>query len=129
MVTKYFINLILGLFLVIFSSGCYYDNEEELYQNRRDTASCDTAAVTFQQDIGPLISNNCAFSGCHGGNSPSAGLNLESFDQLQGIARNGQLTGRITGSSGPLMPRGGPPLENCAIDKIRNWVDQGAPQN
>lgn len=110
------------------ASSCYYDNEEELYQNIEDTKQCDTSEVTFQQTVDPIISTNCAVSGCHAGASPTAGLNLEDFSQLQNIANNGQLTGRTTGSSGPVMPPGNA-LDPCDINKIRNWVEQGAPQN
>lgn len=68
--------LCLGMLLGL-TSGCYYDNEEELYQNIEDTTQCDTSEVTFQQTVDPIISTNCAVSGCHAGTSPTAGLNLE----------------------------------------------------
>jgi len=35
------------------------------------------ATVSFSTQIQPIFTQNCAFSGCHAGTSPAAGLNLE----------------------------------------------------
>jgi hypothetical protein len=35
------------------------------------------ATVSFAKQIQPIFTQNCAFSGCHAGTSPAAGLNLE----------------------------------------------------
>ena len=46
------------------------------------------ATVSFSTQIQPIFTQNCAFSGCHAGTSPRAGLNLEAgkaHDNLVGV--------------------------------------------
>ncbi|HEX2618409.1 MAG TPA: hypothetical protein VHL57_12760, partial [Flavobacteriales bacterium] len=43
------------------SSGCYYDNEAELYPS----TFCDTTNVTYALRVLPIIQSNCATPGCH----------------------------------------------------------------
>ncbi len=108
-------------------SSCYYDNREELYQNFQQT-QCDTSVTTFAAVILPILQDNCATSGCHVGNNPQSGLDFSTYDDAQLTATDGRLVGRITGSSGPIMPPGGP-LPNCEIEKIKRWVNKGARNN
>lgn len=113
--------------LVILAPQCYYDSEEELYSNFPENA-CDTAQVSFSAKVSPIIAQNCAISGCHAGSNATAGLNLTEFQTIQSIAQNGQLVGRVTGTGGALMPPSGS-LPDCDIALIKNWVNQGAPDN
>lgn len=119
--------LLLSLALAALTSQCYYDSEEELYSNYPQN-QCDTSQVTFSAQISPIIAQNCAIAGCHAGANPTAGLNLSQFENIQTIALNGKLVGRITGTGGALMPPTGA-LPNCDINLIKNWVNQGAPDN
>lgn len=119
--------LILFLGAGLLASGCYYDNQEDLYQNLEDN-SCNLDSVTYQQTIAPLVEANCATSGCHLGPNGIGGLDLSTYGDLKSIADNGQLLGHITGTSGNLMPPTGS-LPDCDIEKIRLWVNEGAPEN
>jgi hypothetical protein len=112
--------------LSVATVSCYYDNKEDLYQNFPD--NCNTTAVSYAVDIRPVIDQSCAFIGCHAGASPAAGLKLETYAELKAIADNGKLVGRITGTSGTVMPPTGP-LNDCSIQQITAWVNQGAPEN
>ncbi|MBF0350451.1 MAG: hypothetical protein HQM11_05435 [SAR324 cluster bacterium] len=85
---------------------------------------------------------------CHGGASPAAGLSWQK-DQYDAIVTNGKkgssgvllikpsdsansyLYQKLTGEptiSGSRMPLGGPYLEQTTIDKIKSWIDAGAPK-
>ena len=116
-----------GWLLILFfgTSSCYYDDYETLYGN---AGACDTAAVTFSQDIKALIGQNC--EGCHNGMSANGGLILSGHQNTSASALNGSLIDRMTRSAGDplLMPPGGA-LGDCDISKLRAWILQGAPDN
>lgn len=100
--------------------GCYYDNEEELYPNN----FCDTANVTFNATIFPLIQSSCAIPGCHvtGAQSP----NLSQAAEVLSIANNGNLKARVVLNK--TMPPSGA-LPACDRAAIQSWLDAGAPNN
>lgn len=90
-------------------------------------------------------------SGCHGGSSPSAGMNLEAgnvFESLvnvpsrgkagairviPGDAENSYLIHKLRGDSdivGLRMPRNGPPyLTDDEINQVKQWIQDGAKNN
>lgn len=100
---------------------------------------CDPDTVYFQQDILPLLSSNCAFSGCHSAGSAQDGVVLDSYWNIV-----------QTGDIDPGDPWGSdlfevlvdddlddrmPPypdyeaLSQTQIDLIYNWIAQGALNN
>ncbi len=86
-------------------------------------SSCDT--VTFTQDIKPIISANCAISGCHvsGGQSPD----LTVDNNIKTQADGGRIKARVI--DGPAyMPAAGR-LPDAQINIIQCWLDAGAPLN
>ena len=99
--------------------------------NTTDCASvgCDTAAVvTYSGDIAPLMQSYC--NGCHGGGSPSAGLDLSSYTTVKQVAQIGRLQGAMRGEPGfKVMPPSGNLVSSCFVDKIDKWVAAGAPNN
>ena len=111
--------------ILLLMTNCSYDNSIDSYGN---ITACDTAAVTFSQDIDALISQNC--EGCHNGMSANGGLILSSHQNTAAAALNGSLIDRTTRSAGDplLMPPGGA-LGDCDISKLRAWIAQGAPNN
>ena len=103
-------------------------------QGAKDTScvetftTCDTTAVSYSGFIAPLFSTFCA--GCHSGGNPSGGLSLNSFNGVKAVALNGRLVGSISWSSGyQSMPQGGNKLTDCSINKIKAWINDGAPNN
>jgi len=116
---------IIGLFLVISTSSCYYDNEEELYPNPTE---CDTTNITYSGTVAPLVSSNC--NSCHSSTSPSAGIITDNYTDLQTIVNNGKFRGAINHLQGyQPMPKGGNMLSDCNLAKINLWLDSGAPNN
>ena len=124
--TKKFIYFILPCAVaLLLLTHCTYDNSVDSYGN---TAACDTAAVTFSQDIKALIGQNC--EGCHNGMSANGGLVLSGHQNTAAAALNGSLIDRMTRNAGDplLMPPSGA-LSECDISKLQAWIVQGAPNN
>jgi mono/diheme cytochrome c family protein len=106
------------------TGGCYYDKEELLYPD----SACDTTAVTYSTGIVPILSSNC--NSCHGGNTPSAGIKLDTYTGVQGVAANGRLLGAVSHAAGfSPMPKNAGKLNSCNVAKIRKWIAAGSPNN
>ena len=94
-----------------------------------DAGLCNTENVSYVQDIQPVLQNNCR--GCHSGNTPSGGILLDTHANVAAIANSGRMYGAISWQSGFVrMPLGAVnPLPQCTVDKIKAWIDAGAPNN
>jgi hypothetical protein len=112
------------LVLAITSTGCYYDKEEILYP---DTV-CDTANITYSSSVVPILVSNCTV--CHGGNTPSAGIKMDTYADVKIQVTNGRLWGAIShAASFSPMPKNGTIMSTCNLTKIKKWIDAGAPNN
>ena len=119
----FFVLLAIG-FLGLLNEGCYYDVAEEIYP---DTA-CDTIGITYNEDILPLVTNNCYV--CHDQSNNFGGITLEGYDNLKKNVDNGKFLGAIKHEDGfSAMPQGQPKLQDCNIEKIESWINAGAPNN
>lgn len=117
--------LLLLVSLVVGVSACYYDKEEELYP---PVTQCDTTNVGYQATIVPLMKANC--NACHNSAAPSAGIATDNYQGVKTIALNGKLYGSIAHLSGySPMPKGGNKLSECNIQKVKAWINAGAPEN
>ncbi len=102
--------------------------------------------ISFSADIAPLIvGNSCLRSGCHGGGSSSGGLSLgaASYTDIEnGTGNNGAIVVvgdastsnlylKLTASPpfGSRMPLGSASLSTTSLDKIKDWINQGAKDN
>jgi hypothetical protein len=105
-------------------------------------------SVQFARDIVPILTNNgaktCAAAGCHSGGSPMAGMNLEAANAYANIvgvvssenaalmrvkasdSANSYLFQKINSGQMPLV---GGKLADADIQKIKDWIDAGAPNN
>jgi hypothetical protein len=117
---------------VIFA--CSKSNEENLNTGNNNPgggnpSGCDTANMKYSADILPIIQSNCY--ACHSNaNQSISGLSLQGYENLKPHADDGMLMGVITHASGYTpMPQGGAKLSDCNINKIRDWVLRGAPNN
>src|SRR5688572_18598711 len=82
-------------------TGCYYDNEEELYGN-----GCDTSNVTYSTTITGLLTNYACLS-CHVGANPSGGFSLETYTGVKAKVNDSTLWGAINHIYGfSPMPQG-----------------------
>lgn len=117
--------LAVGLVIVLVSAtGCYYDKEEKLYPQ----TVCDTATITYSSSVVPILLSNCTV--CHGGNTPSAGIKLDTYAGVKVQADNGRLWGAVSqATSFSPMPKNGAKLNTCNLTKIKKWLDAGALNN
>ncbi len=113
-----------GLFCCItFFISCSKASEDVLMPQQ-----CDTTDMKYSTDILPIITANCY--GCHGNGTVTNGVDLDGYDNVKAKAISGQLIGVITHADGyPAMPYDGNKLSDCEINKIRAWINKGAPDN
>jgi hypothetical protein len=86
-------------------------------------SSCDTSNVHFSSIIWPLIRDNC--KGCHSGTAAPKNVNLENYQQVDAIVKDGRLMGVITGTGYSFMPPAGK-LSPCKQNQIIKWINNGA---
>ena len=96
--------------------------------NECTNSACDLSNVTYSQSVWPIIQNNC--TGCHSGGSPQGGISLTNYTEISVFAGNGFLSGVINHENGFVpMPFNGDQLDQCSIDTIDEWINQGFPDN
>lgn len=133
-------SLLAGLLFVSGLAACNYDNFEEIHPSTPGGTSCvipDT--VSYATNIQPILNASCGSNdnGCHdASNSINLGGNGSLADHagtVETIADDGitQFMGRIrqTVAQSKWMPKGGGKLDDCSIDKIQRWIDQGQLNN
>ena len=110
--------------IVLIGGACSNDNEEELYPSDE----CQTENVTYSVEVLDIIEENCYK--CHDAASNFGNVTLEGYENLKKYVDSGQLLGTIQHKSGfSPMPKNEPQLEDCDIDKIAVWIDEGALEN
>jgi hypothetical protein len=123
----------ISMLAMLFSmtTSCYYDKEDELYEGY--LAQCDTTAISFAQDVKPILAVAC--DNCHStATAPilGAGINLDGPERIAAYERNfpGRLYGSVAHASpySP-MPKGSRKLDNCSLSKIDAWIKAGTPDN
>jgi len=88
---------------------------------------CDTInPVTFSGAIWPTIQTSCV--GCHSGATPSGGVSLATYANIQSVAASGLLMNSLKGIGATKMPPAGS-LSTCKISQFRIWVNNGSLNN
>ena len=112
--------------------ACRYDKADELYV----TPTCDTTvSTTFSQYVSTVVDNNCLE--CHStANNASLGgsINLEGYNNLINYVNDGpnggSFMGAITHNPNYIaMPDGAAKLDDCTIQKLQKWINNGAQNN
>lgn len=130
----------ISVLLIIFFIGsagfysCTYDKAEN--------KPCNTTipdSVSFQSDILRLFRTHCSTSGCHSGSNPEGNLNLDDAQAYAQLSQPGKgyinltkpefsiLYTQMNSSSQPMPPTG--KLDDCKINLILKWIQQGAKNN
>jgi len=123
MKTKIKALLVSSLFITLTISGCYYDNEEDLYLGSN---TCDTTNVTYSTSVAPVFAGYC--NSCHSGNAPSGNIKTDSYSSV--AANITRIRGAINHEPGFLaMPQNGGSLSGCDLTKIDIWIRQGMLDN
>jgi hypothetical protein len=92
-----------------------------------NSAVCDTANVTYQKSVWPIVQISCL--GCHSNSLANGGYNFSNYAGLKSAVDKGRLLGSINyqpGFSG--MPQGFN-LNACQLATIKKWVHAGALNN
>lgn len=104
---------------------------------------------TFAKIQSQILTPTCAVSGCHSGGRPAGGMDLSAPAYTRivtvassevpslvriapGSAANSYLIRKLEGAPGIVgsrMPLTGPSLDQATVDRIRAWIDAGAPNN
>lgn len=106
---------------IVFFYSCYNDNEEELY----GPVSCDVSAITYTNDVLPIINTSCATAGCHVSGGTGSG-DFTNYTELKAKVDNGSFENRV------LIQKNMPPstpLTDCELQILQAWVDNGALNN
>jgi mono/diheme cytochrome c family protein len=91
--------------------------------------SCDTTAVSYAGVVLPILEANCI--SCHtAGNSPGGGVVLDTYGGVRDAARSGRLLGSVLRwDDFAAMPKNEPPLDDCELLQIKQWINTGFLQN
>jgi hypothetical protein len=100
---------------------------------------------SFATSIQPVLAARCGIVGCHGGSSAEGGLNLGAVtyhNVLHGSGNHGPILVVGNGAASSLyykmttspqfesrMPPGGPYVPSSDMQRLKNWIDAGAPDN
>ena len=111
-------------FLSVLAAGCYYNNEEQLYN-----CTVDAANTTYSKAVTNILTSYGCL-GCHVAPVPSGNIDLSSYAGVKAVAGDGRLYGAITHAPGlEPMPQGAAKMNGCDIRRIKAWIDAGAPNN
>lgn len=126
-----------------------YDDDNEYDDDDDDRRAANTLGVVFDNpvdagrpspsfnaDILPILTNQCAFAGCHVAGGPY-GIDLRTYNTviaggkdddtvIAGDARESELVEVIIEGE---MPPGGPRLPAAQTQLIIDWINEGAKNN
>ncbi|MEM7104272.1 MAG: hypothetical protein AAF502_14130 [Bacteroidota bacterium] len=128
---KAFLSLLTLVVAIGFFSSCDLDKIPE----RPAPTFCETAMVSYEDDIRPLIDNNCAYSGCHVGGAPQG--DFRTYDGLVPKIEQGLFETRVfdlrddptNGMPPDWAPNGPANLTQDQIDILQCWIMDGYPRN
>jgi uncharacterized membrane protein len=134
--TKSFLSLFIALIIIVFA--CKHELPEPalvgLPTSPTDTTTgwrCSPDSVYYIYDIQPILTANCAMSGCHDATTRADGVDLSSYTRT--MSTGGVRAGNAGGSDlydeivrGKMPPRGYPALTQAQKDIIAKWINQGA---
>ena len=110
--------------LILSLTGCYYDVEEEIYTS----IDCLTTDMSYTNDILPIIQMDCYE--CHSSAANFGNVTLEGYNKISTYVNNGKLVGVIKHEPGfSPMPKNRAQILQCEIEKIEEWIAQGALNN
>lgn len=91
-----------------------------------DAYACENLPHAWTADVQPIINTYCAISGCHDASFPNA--NYTTYQGIKDKADNGSLYNRLFNLAN-MPPATAPQPSSLELQKIRCWIEDGAPQN
>lgn len=128
-ILKFFL-LPIGLLFCLL--GCNSESDNPLESNNISSVN---AKTSFEQNLLPILTARCAYSGCHDVNGPH-GLDFRTYQNfingdddgvsvfIPGNAQNSDIIEEIVSGR---MPPDGPPLTAAEIQLFRDWINQQDP--
>jgi len=121
-----------ALLLLLLAFACSKENVQNL-SGGAGTVACDSTNSKYSADVLPILQANCYTCHGNGNTAGSGGISLDGYTNLlKWVNNNGRdyLIGNITHAPGFVaMPYGLPKLDDCDINKIISWVNNGAQDN
>ncbi len=123
------------LMLLLTFSCKHYPDLAEIYKNPLDTGDCDPNVIYFDKDVLPLLSSNCAISGCHDSKTKREGYNFTNYATAvsKGVKSGNASSSKIykvmvknPNDEEFMPPKPMQPLSTAQRDIIYNWIEQGA---
>ena len=110
-------------------SACYYDNQEEMYPSL-NPENFVVGTISFNSAVLPIMTQHCNQSTCHNSIDRASQIVLDNHADLLVSANDGSLLGSIRHTSpySP-MPKSAGKLDDCTIQKVATWIEQGALDN
>lgn len=130
--------LLLSLGLLTITFGCEFQQEKIITTDDTDSGTGEStnthSQTTFEQNVLPILTENCALSGCHVENGPHD-LDFRTYDSFimggdkgavfrPGNAQDSQIIVEIVSGR---MPPLGPPLPDADTQLIKDWINQQDP--
>lgn len=113
----------IALLLVgIAHTGCYYNNEEELYPGACHVGDA-TLPGYWASTIEPLIQTRCAIPACHVADGDGPG-DFTQYINVKTAVDEGLFQQQVT-IQRTMPPTGALPA--CDLQQVQAWVDAGAP--
>ena len=103
--------------------------------NPPPTTGCSADTVYFGNTVSPLITSNCAMSGCHDAITHRSGYNLTTYSGIRNIVTPGNAQGSklisvVTRTGEEHMPPSPyASLTSNQVGLLRTWINQGAKNN
>jgi len=120
--------------ILIVMSACFFSCKKKT-TSPSPTPSL-PATVSFSNDIMPVFNVHCNTSGCHGGGSPAASLNLSQnvaysqlFTKHEIDTTNSSNSNLYIQVASGQMPQTGGKLSDYNISLILKWIQQKAKNN
>lgn len=128
------LSFVVAVTIGYFGGNLVFDGQRPAHAAGSPPPAADSSHLTFA-DVAPIFNQSC--TSCHSGKDASAGLHLDAYDAVMAGSKNGkvvvpgkpgesELVKRIRGDSTPRMPYKKPPLPSDEIQRIADWVKQGA---
>lgn len=130
--------LLLFLVLTVMVMACTHevDGPNSPANTPTVSSSCSADSVYFVNEILPIITSNCAMSGCHDAATKAEGVELTRYSLIMKIVRAGNASGSdlyqmitTTNTRDRMPPPPRSPLTSAQIAKIQKWINQGAKNN
>ena len=112
--------------LITAFAACTYDKAEQVYPLN----TCNTDSVRYSVEIQDIFVASCYVCHNSASNPLGSGISLQPHSEAQNLALDGVLLCSVKQEVGcSAMPKNGGKLDDCAIQQIEIWINDGAPNN